>query len=52
MPVEEIVVGERRMVGDVLQIIEDLLTGGVNDDRHCHGIHGHASLDAAPLGRC
>ena len=51
MPVDEVVVGELGMVGDVAQVLEDLLTGGVYDDRHCHGVHGDASLDGAHLER-
>ena len=34
-----------------LQVLEDLLAGGAYDDRHGHGVHGDASLDAAHLGR-
>ncbi len=45
MPVDEVVVGELGVVGDVLQVVEDLLAGCAYDDRHCHGVHGVRSLD-------
>ena len=45
MPVDEVVVGELGMVGDVVQVVEDLLAGGSDDDRHCQGVHGTGSLD-------
>ncbi len=40
MPVDQVVVGELGVVGDVLQVVEDLLAGGGDDDRHGHGVHG------------
>jgi hypothetical protein len=32
MPVDEVVVGELGVVGDVAQVVEDLLTGSAYDD--------------------
>ena len=40
VPVDQEVVGELRVVGDVLQIVEDLLARSGDDDRDGHGVHG------------
>ena len=40
VPVDQVVVGELGVVGDVLQVVEDLLARGGDDDRDGHGIHG------------
>ena len=44
VPVDEVVVGELGMVGDVLQVVEDLLARGSDDDRDGQRVHGDGSL--------
>ena len=39
MPIDQVMVGELRVVGDVLQVVEHPLTGSRHDDRNGHWIH-------------
>ena len=48
VPVDEVVVGELRVVGDVLEVVEHLLARGGYDYRHGHWIHGERKSN----GRC
>ncbi len=48
MPINEVVVGELRMVRDVLQVAEDPLARSIDDDRHGHRVHGDRQSSARP----
>ena len=52
VPVDQVVVGELGVVGDVLQVVEDLLARGGDDDRDGHGVHGEPqSISRRPSAR-
>ena len=52
MPVDQVVVGELGVVGDVLQVVEYLLARSGDDDRDGHGVHGERkSISLAPASR-
>ena len=54
VPVDQVVVGELGVVGDVLQVVEDLLARRGDDDRDAHGSTAGGTLYAArghPAGR-
>jgi hypothetical protein len=42
VPVDQVMVGELGVIGNVLQVVEDLLARGADDDRNCDGVHGAA----------
>jgi hypothetical protein len=42
MPVDKVVVGELRVIGDVLQVVKDLLARGADEDRNGQRVHGAA----------
>ena len=48
VPVDQEVVGELGVVGDVLQVVEDLLARGGDDDRDGHRVHG--ARQSSPRG--
>ena len=44
VPVDQVVVGELGVVGDVLQVVEHLLARSGDDDRDGHGVHGEPQV--------
>jgi len=52
VPVHEVVIGELRVVGDVLEVVEHLLARGGYDYRDGHRVHGEPEVyDRAAPGR-
>src|SRR3954447_7322443 len=50
-PVLQVVVGELRVVGDVREVLEDLLAGAVDGDAELDGVHDPRSSTAYARGR-